>query len=526
MLGFFNRLHKFFTPPTAPRRRATTTVAADAATAATASAAPLPPPPEVVAPVAAVNRPALPPGTVKQLDTLILRTIETMPPLPQQAVRILRELNSDTSSARSVAELAGQDPVLAATILRTANSAAYALPTAIVGVQEAIAHLGFSAVRSLMMRLKLSSQNADGAAGPALEELWTHGMAVSQIAEVLATKYGADRQLCSTLGLLHDLGKLVILRAPAEIVGRLGEPGPAGEGNLARERRVLGADHADIGAYVAGLWQLPPDIVEGIRYHHSPHLMPDTHSADFRKTVATVFVANQVSKFLHPYSDDAEINAIPDEVRTLLHIDAATTFEDLVTDQVRDAVTGTLLLAEVALGKPANGAGRVIRLTTNATRNAVLEAAVASTAELRITAAEASSTTLFFTAVAGEAAVFHFSGAADTAPTIRDMDELMVKLNAKDELRGRIKLTVRWLVESVRRIDAAAGVDVAVALQDGHVVACVQCEALKFDKRFGSHVHPMVSAKVLDREFAGVLNLGWFEQITCSEDGGALLMAA
>ena len=81
--------------------------------------------PEVVPTVKAVNRPALPPGTVEQLNTLILKTIETMPPLPQQALRILKELNSEHSSARSVAELASQDPVLAGGILRTANSAAY-----------------------------------------------------------------------------------------------------------------------------------------------------------------------------------------------------------------------------------------------------------------------------------------------------------------------------------------------------------------------------------------------------------------
>ncbi len=85
---------------------------------------------------------------------------------------------------------------------------------------------------------------------------------------------------------------------------------------------------------------------------------------------------------------------------------------------------------------------------------------------------------------------------------------------------------MRWLVASVHHLDAEATIDVAVAAQDGHVVACVQCEAMKYDKRFGSHVNQRVAAKVLDREFAGVLNLAWFEHITCSDDGGALMLAA
>ncbi len=492
---------------------------------AAAVAAGLPPKPEVVAPVKAVTRPALPPGTVEQLNAEVMRTIETMPPLPQQAVRILKELNSDKSSARSVAELASQDPVLAAGILRTANSAAYSTGTPVVGVQEGIAHLGFSAVRSLMVRMKLDSQAGDPVTGPQLEELWTHGMAVSQIGEVLATKYGADRQLCSTLGLLHDLGKLVILRGPQVLRDDLAKPGPAGEGEIARERRVLGADHADIGAFVAGLWQLPPDIVEGIRFHHSPHLMPaDRFPEDFRKAVAVVHVANELSKFLHAYSDDIEINGLAPEVGAMLGIEVD--LESLVDDRVRGAVTDTLVLAEATLNRPVASVGRVIRLTTQARRDAAIESAINSEAEPRIEQTPATASALFFTAAAGESGVFHFTAESDTAQTLGRIDDLLTTLNAAEDLRGRLKLTVRWLVASVRQLDAAAGVDVAVAAQDGHVVACVQCEAMKFDQRFGSHVNQRVAAKVLDREFAGVLNLAWFEHITCSDDGGALMLAA
>ena len=490
----------------------------------TATAESLAAKPEIVAPMKAVNRPALPPGTVEQLNTLILRTIETMPPLPQQAVRILKELNSENSSARSVAELASQDPVLAAGILRTANSAAYSTGTPIVGVQEGIAHLGFSAVRSLMVRLKLDSQAPDAEVATAQEELWTHGMAVSQIGEVLADKYGADRQLCSTLGLLHDLGKLVTLRGPKEFRSKLAETITIGEGEIVRERRVLGADHADIGAYVAGLWQLPPDIVEGIRFHHSPHLMPETFDADLRKATAVVNVANQLSKYLHAYSDDIEICEIDPGVCAMLNIEVD--LESLVDDRIRAAVTDTLILAEATLNRPVESTGRVIRLTTPAKRDAAIEQAINSEAELRIEQTPATASSLFFSAAAGESGVFQFNQVNDTTATLRQIDELLTQLNAAEDLRHRLKLTVRWLVASVRQLSADATIEVAVAAQDGHVIACVQCEALKYDVRFGEHVNQRVAAKVLDREFAGVLNLAWFEHITCSDDGGALMLAA
>ncbi len=519
MFGIFrNRLSQFF------RRSASGRFAFAGSSDASGTAAP--PKPEVVAPVKAVNRPALPPGTVEQLDTLIMKTIESMPPLPQQAIRILKELNSENSSARSVAELASQDPVLAAGILRTANSAAYSVGTPVVGVQEAIANLGFSAVRTLMLRMKLDNQSS-GATGSntELEELWTHGMAVSQIAEVLAVKYGADKQYCSTLGLLHDLGKLVVLRGPADLREKLHQPGPAGEGEIARERRVLGADHADIGAYVAALWQLPPDLIEGIRFHHSPHLMPeDKYSLDLRKSVAVVNVANELSKYLHAYSDDIEICQIAPEVCAMLTIEVD--LESLLDDRIRSAVTETLILADATLNRPVDSTSRVIRLTTPDHRDAAIESAINSEAELRIEQTPNTASSLFFQAAAGESGIFHFNDTTDTTATLQQIDELLTTLNAAEDLRDRLKLTVRWVVASVRTLDAAASVDVAVAAQDGHVVACVQCEAMKYDTRFGGHVNQRVAAKVLDREFAGVLNLAWFEHITCSDDGGALMLAA
>lgn len=523
MFGIFrNRLSQFF------RRNASGRLAF-AGGSSSDTGAHAPPKPEVVAPVKAVNRPALPPGTVDKLDDVIVKTIEAMPPLPQQAIRILKELNSDNSSARSVAELASQDPVLAAGILRTANSAAYSVGAPVVGVQEAIANLGFSTVRTLMLRMKLDGQQQAGSA-PAgsnteLEELWTHGMAVSQIAEVLAVKYGADKQYCSTLGLLHDLGKLVILRGPRELREKLHSAVTPGEGEIARERRVLGADHADIGAYVAALWQLPPDIIEGIRFHHSPHLMPeDKFSADLRKSVAVVNVANELSKYLHTYSDDIEICQIAPEVCTMLTIEVD--LESLLDDNIRKAVSETLILADETLNRPVDSTSRVIRLTTAERRDQAIELALNSEAEPRIEQTPATASSLFFQAAAGESGVFHFNESTDTTATLKQIDDLLAGLNADTDLRDRLKLTVRWVVASVHTIDAAASVDVAVAAQEGHVVACVQCEALKYDVRFGGHVNQRVAAKVLDREFAGVLNLGWFEHITCSDDGGALMLAA
>src|SRR5205814_9411132 len=42
------------------------------------------------------------------------------------------------------------------------------------------------------------------------------------------------------------------------------------------ERRVFGATHAELGAYVLGIWGLPELIVEAVAWHHNPERCPET----------------------------------------------------------------------------------------------------------------------------------------------------------------------------------------------------------------------------------------------------------
>ena len=236
--------------------------------------------PEVVAPVKSVNRPALPPGTVEQLNTLILKTIETMPPLPQQAIRILRELNSDKSSARSVAELASQDPILAAGILRTANSR---------GLQHR--HPGRRRAggdREPGLLGRPHAHAADEARQPGGRGRDGHGpgRAVDPRHGRQPDRRGAGHQVrCRPAAVQHA--------RPAPRPGQAGRPprarsdlrdaawpspGRPAKGEIVRERRVLGADHADIGAYVAG----PVAAAAG---HRRGHPLPPQPAPDARGPV-------------------------------------------------------------------------------------------------------------------------------------------------------------------------------------------------------------------------------------------------
>ena len=240
--------------------------------------------------------------------------LRQIPPLPKGAMQVMRELDSTQGSAASVAQAIGREPVMAASVLRIANSAALGLRREITSVSEAVAYLGFSTTKSLFLRLNMSAMMPSGAGGGVYdgEKLWAHATAVAAAAEEIARRTGgADPQLALTAGLLHDIGKLAINRQHAGEAGQFwSAPVEPPESLPVREARLFGADHAFIGAALATEWGLPHALVETIRLHHLPPEKLLTLDSELRRPLLAVVIANQLVKYRHVYCDEMEIDEI------------------------------------------------------------------------------------------------------------------------------------------------------------------------------------------------------------------------
>ena len=248
----------------------------------------------------------------------VTQSLRRVPPLSQATVRIIRELGSDDSSAHTVGEILGSEPVLAAALLRMANSSATGLRRDILTVPEAVAYLGFSTTKSLLLRMQLGSLFPTGAPGVGYDaaKLWVHSMAVAQVSEELAHRaVGADPNLALTAGLLHDIGKIAINTQFPQRVAELFTAGPGtAAGMLDRERQSFGADHAVLGGQLAAQWNLPGGLVDIIRLHHSIPAVPETLAPATRRTLLCVHVANQLVKQCHSYSDSVELDPIAPQI--------------------------------------------------------------------------------------------------------------------------------------------------------------------------------------------------------------------
>jgi putative nucleotidyltransferase with HDIG domain len=204
----------------------------------------------------------------------ILKKTPDLPSMPAAALNVMREADSETGSAVAVAKHISQDQALTARVLRLANSPYYGLPRQITDLQEAVVVLGMRCIRNLAVVAASYPWLSRPVSGYALEpkQLWKHSIGVAVGAQIVAKRTKACcADTAFTAGLLHNMGKIAVSiwldnKLKALVAYAIQE-------NMTFdqvERKVLGFDHADVGAHLAEQWNLPEVFVLAIQHHHNP----------------------------------------------------------------------------------------------------------------------------------------------------------------------------------------------------------------------------------------------------------------
>lgn len=470
----------------------------------------------------------------------VREALDTVPPLPIVVVRLIKEVQNPKASAASIAEIAASDPGLSATILRAVNSAAFGLNRKITAVSEAVNYLGFATVRSIVLKLRLDQVLPRTTARAACDgrDIWVHSLAVSYVADCLAERVAdVDRGLASTLGLLHDIGKLAIVSRLATQDSESGmvQEARADESAESREVRLYGADHAGIGADLAHRWELPADLVQAIRWHHSPERAFSRDDAPaLRRAVYLVQIANELAKFAYPYSDDMEFDAGAADACRALSLGQSPA--ELMDGKVQAAISRAILFGSETSSDSKFLPRRFLRLRTGESATKLAGTATASgrilvddariaafwaTAEstVNITDTEAPLTNPQSTRFVGRA------GAAGIGGIVSAFMAHQQKFSPAPPAarREEIAFTLRALLANFS--DDAGAVEITQSVSGGIVTLGVRAEALSFARRLGAE-SAAVGPRLVEAELASVLNLGWFESIVISADGATWLFRA
>ena len=236
----------------------------------------------------------------------IASKMQTLPTLPETYSELLQEMQSEEPSLPFISRLIKKDVAMTAKILQVVNSAYFGIRRKITSPDEAVKYLGLENISALVLAANVFGQLDKKIAVPgfSMASLWNHSGEVGRISQLILKAENKSKQDVDdvlTAGLLHDCGKLIFAANMPKKYADILKKAKENETRLEQvEREELGANHAEMGAYLLGIWGLPDAIVEAVGFHHNP--------SDFLHQGCTSLTAVHVAHYLISGKSDESLD--------------------------------------------------------------------------------------------------------------------------------------------------------------------------------------------------------------------------
>ncbi len=239
-----------------------------------------------------IPRELRPSTLTKSIRDEIVNDVEGIPTFPENILELMRLCNDQEASIEMISGKIETDPALASDVIKLSNSAGFVPGKRIDSVSEAVKTIGLKNVNAILMasnaRRILDKRYAN------FEEIWTHcnrtAFYARHIASILKKQKFSEKVFMA--GLLHDLGKIVLLATRIELVEKIAETvkNRKMRSSTMMEEISIGISHSEIGELISKKWNFPEYLVEAIRYHHAPL----SSSQEHRSLVEIVYLANMM----------------------------------------------------------------------------------------------------------------------------------------------------------------------------------------------------------------------------------------
>lgn len=199
----------------------------------------------------------------------IVTGIDNLPAVPCTYHRLVVAIADEHSSAKDLAQIIREDIGICAKVLRVANSSFFSRSRNISDIEAAVVRLGSQTIKSLVMGMEVFTLPKGVEVEFSMQGLQERSLACASLAKRLSSP--EYQELAFLSGMLHDMGQLVLATYQPKLYSRAVV--------LAREHDVpqheaeetyLGVSHAEVGAYLLGLWGLPYPVIEAVAFHHRP----------------------------------------------------------------------------------------------------------------------------------------------------------------------------------------------------------------------------------------------------------------
>jgi putative nucleotidyltransferase with HDIG domain len=211
----------------------------------------------------------------------LVSQLRSIPSPPILYGKVLAQLEKPEGSLAEIGNLLAQDLGMSAKIMQVANSALFGSRHSAADPTQAVQRLGAEITRAIVLAADVFTRYDPHPICPfSIDDLWAHSQKVGALAGHIARAEGATERVATDArlaGLLHDIGRLIMVTQQPEQYKEVFGLLQAGDMTIVQaELRVFGATHADVGAYLLGLWGLPGAFVEAVAWHHAPAGCPSS----------------------------------------------------------------------------------------------------------------------------------------------------------------------------------------------------------------------------------------------------------
>lgn len=234
------------------------------------------------------------PNAMRKMKVLVEK-FDSLPTVPATLSRVLEIDRDPRSGAKELKEVIIHDPPVSAKVLACANSPYYGFARKTITLSNAVALIGFKAVKNIAIGFSAFACFKDpfSPLSSKINDLYLHCFATALAAESLAIASPVCEPDSAFLnGLLHDIGKMVMITLLDSNYNNIMEIAHDKVANIVDvEKEVLGFDHCDAGAWLLESWKLPPVFVETAQQHH-------TKSPDQASSVHLISLADNLVRKL------------------------------------------------------------------------------------------------------------------------------------------------------------------------------------------------------------------------------------
>jgi HD-like signal output (HDOD) protein len=208
-----------------------------------------------------------------KIRNLLVKEVEGLPPLGAAIQKLISEAKMPEMDWGNLAKSVQKEPAITTEILKVANSPLFGAHNKVILMSDALKRIGKRSLESIF--LALGSRKILNSRYSKQMFVWSHAIKTSVYARFLGEEistFAKYAEIASICGLLHDLGRMVLLSLDLSIVNeiRILKSEQSQELSEWVEEYTLGITHSDIGHLIAKKWNFPDEILDVIRFHHKP----------------------------------------------------------------------------------------------------------------------------------------------------------------------------------------------------------------------------------------------------------------